>query len=222
MTGPDLPDLRIVHQSGRFVVVDKPAGFRSVPGLGPDGHLCAVHALRRAFPNASGPLSVHRLDMATSGLLLLALDPDAHRRLSAQFEARTVAKRYLALLGGRPDADSGEISLPLRPDYDRRPYQLVDFVHGKPALTHWRLLDAAAHDGPARVEFTPVTGRSHQLRLHAAYRPRPAPGGLGRPIIGDTLYDGRQAPRLMLHAAHLEFDDPDSGERIHVESPAPF
>lgn len=223
MSEPAQPVLPVVHHSGRFVVIDKPAGLRSVPGLGPDGPSCAVNAVRAMFPHASGPLSVHRLDMATSGLLLLALDPDAHRRLSAQFEARTVAKKYLALLApasspAPPLPPSGEISLHIRPDYDRRPYQIVDPVHGRPSLTRYRFLT------DDRVEFVPITGRSHQLRLHAAYRVEPAPGGLGRPILGDTLYnpEPHSAPRLMLHASCLEFDDPDDGRRIRVESPAPF
>lgn len=221
VSDPAQPVIPVVHQTGRFVVIDKPAGFRSVQGLGPDGQRCAVNAVRAMFPGATGPVSVHRLDMATSGLLLLALDADTHRRLSAQFEARTVAKRYVAVLGGPLGLGSaGEVSLPLRPDYDRRPVQIVDFVHGKPALTRWRTLGT---DGATtRVEFEPVTGRSHQLRLHAAYRAEPAPGGLGRPIVGDTLYGGVEAPRLMLHAAELEFDDPETGARVRVTSMPPF
>lgn len=175
------------------------------------------------FPGASGPLTVHRLDMETSGLLVLGLDADAHRTLSRQFEARTVAKKYIAVLAGDIGAlgNSGEVSLPMRPDIDNRPRQIIDHEHGRPALTRWRLL--AVEPGPnratwSRVEFEPHTGRSHQLRLHAAH-----PMGLHIPIVGDKLYgDPSLSPRLLLHATLLEFDDPETGARVRVESPTPF
>ena len=220
--------LRIVLETGRFVVIDKPPGVRSVPGLGDTGHICVINACRAMFPHATGPLSVHRLDMPTSGLMVVALDPDAHRALSWQFESRTVRKRYLALLAGDLPASlgvrTGEVTLPLRADITRRPTQIVDFVHGKAARTLWRSLSVESRDAltVTRVEFEPVTGRSHQLRVHAA---SPAPGGLGAPIVGDPLYGtppASAADRLMLHASHLEFDDPATGERITAASPAPF
>lgn len=220
--------MTVLHQTGRFVVIDKPAGLRSVPGLGETGHLCVAHAARAQFPHATGPLSVHRLDMATSGALILALDPEAHRVLSAQFEARAVHKRYVALLRGRVHdtmgETRGEVSLPMRADITRRPVQVVDFEFGKPALTRWRSLgeELAFGETVTRVEFEPITGRSHQLRVHASHPREPQPGGLGAPILGDTLYGGGEAPRLMLHAHVIEFDDPGTRERIRVESPVPF
>ncbi|MEK6700792.1 MAG: RluA family pseudouridine synthase [Planctomycetota bacterium] len=215
--------LSIVHSSGRFVVIDKPAGLLSVPGLGEANQDCVPRRLAAMFPAASGPLTVHRLDMETSGLLVLGLDADAHRTLSRQFEARTVTKRYVAVLAGDigPLGTAGEVSLPMRPDIDNRPRQIVDHVHGRPALTRWRLL--GVEPGPqgatwSRIEFEPHTGRSHQLRLHAAHE-----SGLNLPIVGDKLYgDPSLSPRLLLHATVLEFDDPETGARVRVESPAPF
>ena len=215
--------LAIVHSSGRFVVIDKPAGLLSVPGLGEANQDCVPRRLAAMFPGASGPLTVHRLDMETSGLLVLGLDAHAHRTLSRQFEARTVAKKYIAVLAGdiRARGDSGEVSLPMRPDIANRPMQIIDHVHGRPALTHWRLLAVESSPSGAtwsRVEFEPTTGRSHQLRLHAA-----EPTGLNTPIVGDKLYgDPSLSPRLLLHATVLEFDDPDTGVRVRVESLAPF
>jgi tRNA pseudouridine32 synthase/23S rRNA pseudouridine746 synthase len=222
---PPQPPLRILIETGRFVVIDKPPGVRSVPGLGETGEVCMVNAVRAAFPQATGPLSVHRLDMPTSGIMVFALDPEAHRGLSWQFESRTVSKRYTALLAGdlarQAGATEGEVTLPIRPDYDNRPTQIVDFVHGRSARTIWQAVGPEDLDGRpvTRVIFTPVTGRSHQLRVHAA---SPAPGGLGAPIVGDPLYGGPEAARLMLHASTLEFDDPDTGERVVVQSAAPF
>jgi tRNA pseudouridine32 synthase/23S rRNA pseudouridine746 synthase len=214
------PLLRPVAISDRWIVVDKPAGVRTVPGLGPDGHICVVNALRAHVPEARNALTVHRLDMATSGLLVLALDPDTHRALSWQFESRSVSKRYTALLVGRLDRPAGEVTLPIRADITRRPAQIVDFVHGRAARTLWRVITVESTF--SRVEFVPVTGRSHQLRLHAAAPATPAPGGLGAAIVGDTLYGGPTAPRLMLHASRLEFADPATGVRRVFESPPSF
>jgi tRNA pseudouridine32 synthase/23S rRNA pseudouridine746 synthase len=222
------PALRIVLQTGRFVVVDKPPGVRSVPGLGETGDVCVINACRTMFPDATGPLSVHRLDMPTSGLMVIALDPESHRKLSWQFESRTVRKRYRALVVGHVPAslgtEQGEVTLPLRADITRRPTQIVDFIHGRNARTLWRSLAIETRDGlvVTRVEFEPVTGRSHQIRVHAA---SPAPGGLGAPILGDALYGTLPTSpddRLMLHASKLEFDNPGTGDRISVDSPSPF
>lgn len=219
------PQVRILIQTGRFVVIDKPPGVRSVPGLGETGEVCMVNAVRAAFPLATGPLSVHRLDMPTSGLMVFALDPETHRRLSWQFESRTVQKRYTALLEGdlatSRGVTEGEVTLPLRPDIDNRPTQIVDFTHGRTARTIWRSLGVEVREDlpVTRALFEPVTGRSHQLRVHAA---SPAPGGLGAPIIGDPLYGGPPADRLMLHASMLEFEDPETGRRVLAESKPPF
>ncbi|HLO41922.1 MAG TPA: RluA family pseudouridine synthase, partial [Phycisphaerales bacterium] len=219
--------LRILHRSPRFVVVEKPSLFLSVPGRGPHKSDCMTARVRAAFPHATGSLTVHRLDYETSGLMVFALDEQAHRDLSAQFEHRKVFKEYTALLHGHTTPDSGVISLPLRADIDQwpRPVHIVDHVHGREAITDYTvqarstLTRHAAGDpftgdatttvtfGEAsrwmtdaipitRIVFTPRTGRSHQLRVHAA-------AGLRAPIIGDPLYGGPAAARLMLHASQL-------------------
>jgi len=199
--------------------VDKPAGMLSVPGKGPGKQDCAAARVRRIVPGATGPLVVHRLDMETSGLMVFGLDADAQRSLSAQFEARTVEKCYVALVEGEIAAQCGVIDLPLRPDLARRPFQVPDWWGGRPAVTRWRVL--AREGDRTRVRFEPLTGRTHQIRVHAAtQRER---GGLGHPIIGDMLYgDGTPAPRLMLHAARLSFQDPDGRRRREFESAVPF
>lgn len=220
MTPPILDQTRLVHATDRLVVVDKPAGVRSVRGNGPDGGTCVEAWVRARFPLADGPLTVHRLDMATSGLMVYALDRDAQAHLSRQFMRRRVAKTYTALLDGVPRGDSGEIDLPMRVDWPNRPRQIVDHALGRPARTRWRLLGVETYAGRAcaRVEFIPITGRSHQLRVHAAHA-----DGLGRPILGDTLYaDPGSVPRLMLHATTLAFADPGTGGRLEFRSDPPF
>lgn len=211
--------LAIIHAAPRFVVVDKPAGLLSVPGRpvpgGPDNQDCIAARVRVRFPDACGPLIVHRLDMETSGLMVLAFDPDAHRALSGQFERREVRKAYAALVRGRPAADCGRIDLPIRPDIDNRPRQIVDPVRGRAATTLWTVEDLAP--GLTRLRLAPLTGRTHQLRLHLSH-----PQGMGLPIIGDRLYGGEPAPRLMLHASGLAFRDPDSGSEVQFQIPAPF
>jgi tRNA pseudouridine32 synthase / 23S rRNA pseudouridine746 synthase len=211
------PLLTIVHRTERYVVIDKPPGLLSVPGKGEANRDCASERLRTLIPAATGPVVVHRLDMDTSGLLVLALDPDAQRNLSMQFEARTVAKRYIALVDGVLPAESGVIDVPMRADIDRRPVQIVDTRDGRPSLTRWRLLSVEM--GRSRLELEPLTGRTHQLRVHLAH--------IGHPILGDVLYGPRRfhadgADRLCLHAAMLEFDEPGSGARVRFESRPPF
>ena len=199
-----------------LLVVDKPAGLLAVPGRGPDKQDCLAARVQATYP---GALVVHRLDMATSGLMLFARNADAQRALSRAFAARQVKKRYVAVVGGRPAppaAGWGEIDLPLILDWPRRPLSKVDFEIGKPSLTRWRTL---AHVGDTtRVELEPVTGRSHQLRVHLQ--------ALGHPILGDELYappEVRSAsPRLLLHAAYLELPHPLTGEAVVVESEPPF
>lgn len=212
-------EIRIVHEGGRYVVVDKPANALSVPGARPGREDCVAARVGALFPGASGPLVVHRLDMETSGLMVLALEPDAHRHLSRQFAERLVDKRYVAVLDGQAGGDEGEVDLPLRLDVGNRPFQVVDLEHGKSAFTRWRVLERG--DGWTRVVFFPITGRTHQLRLHAAH---PASeGGLGCPIRGDSLYgDPSTAPRLLLHATRLAFRDPEGGEIREFQSEAPF
>lgn len=196
----------IQYADSSIVVVRKPEGMLSVPGK--DGLPSVLDLLRQQFPLAAGPLLVHRLDMDTSGLLVAALTEEAHRHLQRQFLMREVEKTYVAILEKPlPVGQSGEISLPLRPDIDDRPRQMVDYEHGKSALTRYRVTDCS--NGHARIELHPLSGRTHQLRVHCAH-----PLGLDNPIVGDRLY-GHTAQRLMLHAQELTFTHPTSGERMH-------
>jgi tRNA pseudouridine32 synthase / 23S rRNA pseudouridine746 synthase len=218
-----IPALSIVAATDRYAVVDKPSGMLSVPGKGPEKADCAAARVGAMFRGATGPLVVHRLDMETSGLLVLGLDEDAQRELSAQFENRVVEKSYVALLATCPshtwhgadplDAEAGEIALPLRGDLERRPLQVVDVENGREAITRWRVLGREIDR--VRIRFEPLTGRTHQLRVHAAR-------GLGRPIIGDELYGGMEAPRLMLHAATLSFLEPGTARRVEFSCAPPF
>lgn len=203
---------RVFWEDASLAVVCKPAGMLSVPGLGGGTSLLAW--LRDRYPHATGPLLVHRLDMATSGLLLCAKTLDAYRRLQAQFCNRTVRKRYVALLDGAVAADEGVVELPVRADWEDRPRQRVCFEHGAPARTEYRVL--SREGGVTRVALHPVTGRTHQLRVHASH-----PSGLDAPIVGDTLY-GRGGNRLFLHAESLTFRHPFTGEELHFEFPADF
>lgn len=203
---------RVLWEDASLAVVCKPAGMLSVPGLGGGTSLLAW--LRDRYPHATGPLLVHRLDMATSGLLLCAKTLDAYRRLQAQFCNRTVRKRYVALLDGAVAADEGVVELPMRADWEDRPRQRVCFEHGAPARTEYRVL--SREGGVTRVALHPVTGRTHQLRVHASH-----PSGLDAPIVGDTLY-GRGGNRLFLHAELLTFRHPFTGEELHFEFPADF
>lgn len=212
--------LDILARSERIVAVNKPSGLLSVPGRGPRNQDSVLGRARILLPEATGPMVVHRLDWETSGVMLLALDPESHRRLGRQFEKRVVRKRYVAVLAGVPSDSHGEIRLPLRPDWNNRPHQIVDHERGREAITPWRLLGIERHCGVdrARVEFTPRTGRTHQLRLHAA-------AGLGLPILGDGLYGDRgSAPRLLLHASEIEFRDPipTGAAWQRIEAPSPF
>ena len=206
----------IIAQTDRYVIIDKPCGLLSVPGKGPDKADCVASRIRQMFPGATGPVTVHRLDMDTSGLIVVALDPETQRAISMQFEARKVEKTYIALLAGDVAGESGTIDEPLRTDIDNRPYQIIDHTHGRPAKTDWRVV--AREIDRTRVEFIPRTGRTHQLRVHAAHR-----RGLNCPILGDRLYgDEDSAPRLMLHAASLSFIDPVSDRRVDFASVVPF
>jgi tRNA pseudouridine32 synthase/23S rRNA pseudouridine746 synthase len=186
--------VNIVHVDERLVVVDKPSGLLSVPGRGPDKQDCASSRVQAIYPDA---LIVHRLDQATSGLLVLARGPDWQRALSREFAERRVAKRYVAVVQGRMEAAGWQlVDLPLCSDWPNRPRQQVDRLHGKPALTRWRVLQPE-EPGRTRIELEPVTGRTHQLRVHMA--------ALGHPICGDLLYGPAEpsAERLLLHAAEL-------------------
>ena len=202
----------LVHEDAGFLVVNKASGLLSVPGRGPDKQDCLIHRVQAVYPEA---LAVHRLDMSTSGLLLLARSPEMHRELSKLFEQRQVAKRYIAVLAGKLAAESGEVDLPLICDWPNRPRQKVDFEVGKPSQTRYRLLAYDAASDTSRVELEPITGRSHQLRVHMQ--------SLGHPILGDELYgDEASAPRLLLHATRLEFLEPGSDKIHRFESPPAF
>lgn len=183
----------------------------SVPGKGDVDSV--YQRLSILYPEATGPIIVHRLDMATSGLLLAAKTKEAHQNLQAQFKNRTIQKRYIALLEGEVPQDEGEIRLPLCSDPLDRPRQIVSEEFGKPALTRYRVLERTS--GKTLIAFYPQTGRTHQLRVHAAH-----PLGLHCPILGDELY-GRKAERLYLHAEYLAFTHPITSERIEIQkSPA--
>ena len=228
MTPPDwrppaVPDgLRVLHEDDALLVLDKPAGLLSVPGRGPANADCLSARAQAHRPDA---LVVHRLDMATSGILVMARGSEAQRRLSAAFAARQVDKRYVAVVSGRPAPDGlprdawRDIKLPLIVDWPNRPRSKVDAEQGKPSHTRWRY---APEDAPnaanARLELSPVTGRSHQLRVHLQ--------SLGHPILGDELYAPPQAraasDRLLLHAAELSLPHPVSGVVCHFVSPVPF
>lgn len=202
--------LDLIHVDEAMVLVNKPAGLLSVPGRGAERADCMVARVQREWPDAR---IVHRLDMATSGLLLLARGVDMQRRLSMAFAAREVAKRYEATLVGLLAADEGEVDLPLCTDWPRRPRQMVSFTHGKPSLTRYRVLSRDGAAARTRVELEPVTGRSHQLRVHMQ--------ALGHPIVGDPLY-GQEAGRMHLHACRLSLRHPSSGAPMNWFAPAPF
>ena len=208
----------LVYLDEHLLVLDKPAGLLAVPGRGPDKQDCLAARAQRLWPDAR---VVHRLDMATSGLFLMARGEAMQRCLGALFEARAVHKRYVAVVAGHvapPPGEWGEIDLPLAADWPRRPMQKVDAEQGRPSLTRWRVLAHDAAAGTTRLALEPVTGRSHQLRVHLL--------ALGHPILGDALYAPPevrdQAPRLLLHAAQLGFTHPATGDEVAFESAPPF
>ena len=205
-------ELRIVYEDDAILVVDKPAELLSVPGKRITDSVQS--RMRKAYPEATGPMIVHRLDMSTSGLLLLSKTQEAHKLLQRQFFKRSVKKRYLALLAGRLAEDSGTIDLPLRGDLEDRPRQIVCSTDGKSARSHWEVLER--RPDTTLVHFWPVTGRTHQLRVHAAH-----PAGLNAPIVGDDLY-GRPADRLYLHAEALEFTHPLTREVLRFTAAVDF
>ncbi|MBX7117089.1 MAG: RluA family pseudouridine synthase [Myxococcaceae bacterium] len=206
--------LPVIFQDEHIIVVNKPEGLLSIRGTDATVHDSVQARIRAQFPHATGPLIVHRLDLETSGLMLLALTESAYQSLQAQFTQREVKKRYTAILDGVLNRDEGTIELPLRVDLEQRPRQIVDFEHGKPAITTFKVLSRAK--GKTRIAFFPLTGRTHQLRVHASHRE-----GLGIPIVGDRLY-GTPHARLALHAEQLEVRHPATGAAMLFSSPAPF
>lgn len=211
MRPPDTP-ATLLHDDHEILVVDKPAGLLTVPGRGPDKADCLINRLRAAFPTI---LLVHRLDLDTSGVVIFGLTPHAQRYLSAEFEARRTKKTYQARLWGHLAPAEGRVDLPLIVDWPNRPRQHVNHDTGKPAQTDWRVM---RHEGDTtRVRLFPMTGRSHQLRVHMQ--------ALGHPILGDPLYaegPARDFPRLMLHAETLRIRHPDSGRHMTFSAPVPF
>jgi tRNA pseudouridine32 synthase/23S rRNA pseudouridine746 synthase len=212
---PSTAEVRWVHVDDACIVADKPGGLLSVPGRGAAGADCLSARVQAHHPDA---LVVHRLDMATSGLMLFARGADAQRRLARAFAQREVHKRYVAVVAGLVGPTHGAIELPLGADWPARPRQRVDTEQGKPALTRFRVLSRDPSAGTTRLALEPVTGRSHQLRVHLL--------AIGHPILGDALYASAalcaSAPRLLLHATRLRFAHPGDGTLLQLESSAPF
>jgi tRNA pseudouridine32 synthase/23S rRNA pseudouridine746 synthase len=211
--------LNVIHEDDHLIVLDKPAGLLAVPGKGPDKQDCLSSRAQARWPDA---LVVHRLDMATSGLVVMARGLDAQRTLSRAFETRQVHKRYTAVVAGafaNPQPGNGwnTIDLPITVDWPNRPRSIVSAELGKPSVTRWRLAEPSDGD-TTRLELEPVTGRTHQLRVHLQ--------AIGHPILGDALYATPEqqalAPRLLLHAHHLSLPHPLHGATMAFHSPCPF
>ena len=218
----------VIYCDESLLVVNKPAGLLAVPGRGADKQDCLSSRLQREFPDA---LIVHRLDMSTSGLMVFARGAGIQRRLSQMFQEREVKKRYVALVAGKLEPETGVVDLPIVADWPNRPLRKIDAESGKPSLTRYRAVQVEAHGNSehspsdvlvangsfkaTRVELEPVTGRTHQLRLHMS--------AIAHPILGDALYgDAASAPRLMLHATSLDFLHPLTGAPLHFVCPPPF
>lgn len=212
---PQDPWLDIIYQDDAIIVLNKPNGLLSVPGRLPEHNDSIASRVCQQYPDAN---IVHRLDMATSGILLMALTKQAQSHISRQFQQRTTNKHYLARLEGIPTGESGSVDLPMRCDWPNRPRQIIDFEQGKSALTHWQIIATDEINNVATVKLKPVTGRTHQLRLHMQ--------ALGTPILGDEFYasanGAKAAPHLQLHAAMLEITHPLTNEVIKFTAPAPF
>jgi len=210
---PQEPFLDILYQDESLLVLNKPSGLLSVPGRAPENQDSLVLRAQSQFPNA---LTVHRLDMATSGVMVMALSKNVHRELSRQFQERETHKLYYAWVWGEVADDEGEVNLPLICDWPNRPLQMVDFEQGKQALTRWQKLKV--EQGNTLVKLLPHTGRSHQLRVHMQ--------AMGHPILGDEFYAGPEvlaaSDQLQLHAAELGFTHPLSSESLMFRCEPPF
>ena len=208
LVNPELQrPIEIVYEDEDLAIVNKPEEFLSVPGIYIQDSVYERMKIR--YPKATGPIIVHRLDMATSGILIIAKNKEAHKALQSQFIKKTVTKRYVALLDGIVEGNEGYIDLPLRVDLEDRPRQMVCFEHGKPAKTKWEVIERK--DGKTKVYFYPITGRTHQLRMHASH-----PMGLNTPIVGDDLY-GTKSTRLFLHAESITFKHPRTQETVSFQ-----
>ena len=201
-----------IYEDEYFLAINKPPELLSVPGIKVQDSVYT--RMQFKYPDATGPLTVHRLDMNTSGLMLIAKTKEVHKLLQGQFIRRKVKKEYIALLDGIVEDDNGKISLPLRVDLEDRPRQLVCYEHGKKADTEWEVI--SRKNNITRIKFYPITGRTHQLRVHAAH-----PKGIGIAILGDDLY-GTKGERLYLHAAKITFSHPISREKMTLEAPIEF
>lgn len=211
-TPPLLKEIEILYEDDHIAILNKPHEFLSVPGRNISDSV--LTRMKEKYPDATGPLLVHRLDMSTSGILVLAKDMRSHRILQQQFIKKTIQKEYTAILNGTLKSDSGIIDLPLRVDLDDRPRQMVCYEHGKPAQTRYQVLDRTK--SKTRISFFPVTGRTHQLRVHAAHTK-----GLSIPIVGDDLY-GTKQDRLHLHATWIKLIHPETRKTMKFHCPAPF
>ena len=210
---PTEPWLDVIHQDDEILVLNKPSGLLSVPGKADTHKDCLEARAQEAYPEAR---TVHRLDMATSGVCVMAMNAKAHRHLGLQFERRHTDKIYVARVAGILQQDKGEVDAPLICDWPNRPKQMVDWENGKSALTRWEV--ATREADATRVKLFPHTGRSHQLRVHMLH--------IGHPILGDEFYAPpelrEQADRLQLHALSLTLHHPDGGERVTFTAPCPF
>ncbi len=206
-------DLPVIHSDPSIIVLNKPSGLLTVAGRGPANQVNLASIVQGHFPDA---LVVHRLDRDTSGLIIMGRGVEAQRKLSRQFEQRTVAKRYVAMVVGCPHLSQGRIDMPIRKDFERPPRHRIDFAQGRPAVTDWRIV--ARDADRTRLELAPLTGRSHQLRLHLAE--------IGYPVLGDPLYGSEEAlsmsDRLMLHASRLGLTHPETHAAMEWVSVAPF
>lgn len=211
---PPLDKPEILHIDDSVIIANKPAGLLSVPGRGADKQDCLISRIQANHPEA---LIVHRLDMPTSGILILARNPQAHRQLSKQFEQRKIAKQYIAVVQGIVKNHFGEINLPLITDWPNRPMQKVDHENGKPSVTCYEVLSSNTTEQTTRLKLTPITGRSHQLRVHLL--------SIGHVIIGDALYSEVEANKnisLQLHANKVVFSHPTTNKTLTISSDSPF
>jgi tRNA pseudouridine32 synthase/23S rRNA pseudouridine746 synthase len=210
---PQLPVFEVVYNDDDLLVLNKPSGLLSVPGKALEHKDCLETRVKRVWPSAT---IVHRLDMATSGLMIMALNKASHRHISKQFETRQVSKTYFARVYGVPTENQGSIELPLICDWPNRPMQMVDHENGKHACTYWKKISTS--DNTSLIQLNPITGRSHQLRVHML--------SMGHPILGDKLYAHDKAKalvsRLCLHASEISFAHPVSGQTLHFTSKISF
>ena len=207
------PYLVVVHKDPDFIILDKQSGLLSVPGKEPALFDCLESRARKQFPTAS---TIHRLDKDTSGIVVMGLNKPAHAKIGKQFEDRSAKKSYVARVWGHVAGESGTIDLPIGGDWERKPRQRIDPVHGRPSQTDWEVI--AREDNATRVRLYPRTGRTHQLRVHML--------ALGHPMLGDNFYAEGEvldaAPRLQLHAEELEFAHPETGQKCRFVVPCPF